>query len=188
MTLSRRSFIGGATLSVAATNGFAQDPYDTLIAGQYANDVQFISQIGGQYLGDNFQLSTTPTPWTLRLGRYPGRINGTRVDWHGYWIYKKGVNQCWQAVNHGGGALVFWNQDGRARGNPEDWELFMFEKVDKNARTLKIYNSAYVPYRTIIEGHVPNPSDCRNYVNLVGTQFSCNDNSQHAAIFTVKFL
>lgn len=193
MLITRRAFITGTSVSTLAmlanrARGQQPDPYQTLLMGQYANDLQLLQQEGGLYMGDNFQLSSTPMTWTLRLGRYPGRYNDHNVDLHGYWIYKKNVNQCWQAVNYGGGPLAFWNADGRARGNPEDWELFTFEKVDQNSdaqHTVRISNSAYTTHMTWMTGHVPNTSPC--YVNLVGNTFQCSDIQQNGAVFIVAF-
>lgn len=180
----------GGLRQVHVEAGFANpaaSKFQTLIAGQYANDLKLIEQIGGRYFGPNFTLSDTPSSWTLQLGRYPGRYNGCSVDLHGYWIFLPGARKCWQAVERGGGELRYWNQDGQARGNPEDWELFTFEAVDPSAQTVKIANASYVPFRTCITGHVPNPRDNRNYINLVGNRFSCNDNAEHAAVFRVEF-
>jgi hypothetical protein len=190
MKISRREFIAGtAALSVSGIGSSLQaqpDPYDVLIAGQYANDVQFIQQEAGKYLGVDYKLAESPSTWTLQMGRYPGKYNGHPVDLHGYWIFRKGLRRCIQAVNYGAGPLDTWNKDSRASGNPEDWELFTFEKVSKQDRTVKIYNTAYVAHREFSTGeHFA--SDWRYYINLVGNSFSCNDTGNHAAIFIVKF-
>ena len=160
--------------------------YDDLIAGQYANDLKLIAQVRGLYFSQDFRLSNTPTTWRLRLGGYPGKYDGHPVDIHGYWIYLPGTNKCWQAINRGGGPLQYWNEDGKAAGNPEDWEIFQFEAVDKHAGTVKISNPSYVILRAVTGQH-PNTMTTPNYINLVGDQFSCNDSSPNAAIFRVEF-
>jgi hypothetical protein len=170
--LNRRAFMGGTIgvgVSIATCVRAQPDPYDTLIGGQYANTIKFVEQAGGQYFGPNFQLSPTPSEWRLAVGRYIGRVGGAPVDWHGYWIFKPHANQCWQAVNGGGSRLAFWNQDGRAAGQPEDFELFNFIAVNKAERTVKIQG---------IHGR---------FIGLVGNTFNCSENGPHAAIFTVQF-
>jgi len=164
-----------------------RDPFDVLIDGQYANDVQFVRQEGGLFLGPNFDLAAAPTPWTLRLGRYDGKYHNTPVNLRAYWIYKKSVNMCWQAENRGGGSLKFWNQDGHAAGSPEDFELFSFYAVDRRKRTLKIFNPSYHRYLEALNGAYNGTNDpC--YVNLVGNTFMCNDSFANAAIFTARFV
>jgi hypothetical protein len=59
------------------------------------------------------------------------------VDLHGYWIYRTDANQCWQVQGGTCGPLTFWNKDGRAQGNPDNWELFNFVAVNKNQGTVK---------------------------------------------------
>ena len=146
-SIRRRDFLGRtmAVAGAAAISGaaLAQDPYDLLIGGQYANSVTFIAQAAGQYFGDNFTLSPSqPVRWQLRLGRYSGRYQGHAVDLHGYWIFHPDGRRCWQAVKRGNGPLAFWNQDRKAGGGPEDWELFSFAAVSKNDKTVKIYNTS----------------------------------------------
>lgn len=160
--------------------------YDDLIAGQFSNDLSLIEHVGGLYFGAGFDLSSMSTPWRLRLGRYQGKYSGHPVDIHGYWIYLAGAGKCWQAVERGGGALRYWNEDGKATGNPEDWELFSFEAVDREAGTVKISNASYVVLRTVLGMH-PDPNSTPNYVSLTGNSFSCNDSRPNAAIFRVVF-
>lgn len=157
--------------------------YRDLINGQYANNVLFVQQVGGLFFGNNFRLSESPTTWRLRLGRYKGRYSGKNVDIHGYWIFRSDAKMCWQAVNYGDGALQYWNEDGRATGSPQDWELFSFREVDEDTSTVKIYNAAYKARRSADDLHYAD----HNFINLVGDTFSCNDKEEHAAIFTVKF-
>jgi hypothetical protein len=182
--LTRRQFIqlaGGSLAGVGALGGtlYGQDPYDTLIIGQWANRIRLLQQIGGQHLQENFTLGTTAADWLLRVGRYRGRQGGRPVDTHGYWIFKgNGERKCWQRVSRrqGGdrtpiGTLRYWNEDGRAVGDPEDWELFVFEQVSRLDRTVKIRWAR----------------STTTYVGLVGTVFSCNSPAARAAIFRVEF-
>lgn len=163
------------------------DPYDALINNQYANRVRFIRQVGGQYLGSNFKLASGPTDWRLTLGRYAGRYGGHPVDLHGYWIFHPNANKCWQTMYRGGNPLQYWNEDGKATGNPEDYELFMFQAVNKADRTVKIYNASWEAYCRLT-GALPGIGSWVNYVGLVGDAFSCNESPDNAAIFVVEFL
>jgi hypothetical protein len=148
--------------------------YDDLIAGQYAAVIQYLEQVGGSYFGGNFTLSQTPTKWLLKLGRYKGNLGHGPIDLHGYWIFRTDVNMCWQAVGGGGAALAYWNQDGRAQGNPENWELFQFLAVDPAQQTVKIQG---------ISGEL-NHGGC--FVTLVGGTFLCNDRT-NGTVFKVGF-
>jgi hypothetical protein len=189
-TTSRRRFLqlAGASTVVLADTVLAQDPFESLINNQYANRVRFLRQAGGQYFGADFRLAPTPTEWLLKLGRYPGRYQGTAVDLHGYWIFRTDANQCWQAVNRGGGPLKYWNADGRAAGNPEDWELFSFSAVDRSERTVKIFNTSWATYRRAVGSLPDRRRDWRNHIGLTGETFSCNESEQNAAIFVVEFV
>jgi hypothetical protein len=171
------------TFTQTAAESDLIDPYDVLLSGQYADRIRFIRQVGGQFLGADFRLTATPTDWLLRLGRYVGNYFGHPVDLHGYWVYRPDANKCWQAVNRGDGALQYWNDDGRASGPPEDWELFTFTAVNRADRTVKINNTSAPTFR-LFGGGGPE----RFFVNLVGDVFSCNDTSAHAAVFVVEFL
>ncbi len=90
-------------------------------------------------------------------------------------------------MNYGNNRLDYWNKDGRRSGNPEDWELFSFEPVSKDDRTVKIYATAYVSLRSSFPGQRPNPTGWNFYVNLVRDQFRCSANQANAAVFIVKF-
>jgi hypothetical protein len=145
--------------------------FDDLIAGQYAGVLRLIEQVGGSYFGRNFNLSQTPTEWQLQLGRYQGNLGHGPIDLHGYWIFRTDAHMCWQAVNGGGGGLQYWNQDGLAQGNPENWELFNFFPWQGNR--VKIQCSSGMG------GY---------FINLVGNTFFCNDNEANGAAFNVQFL
>jgi hypothetical protein len=146
--------------------------FDYLIAGQYAGVAKFMEQVGGSYFGPNFTLTQTPMNWLLKLGRYSENVGHGPIDLHGYWIFRTDVNKCWQAVNGGGGALQYWNEDGQAQGNPENWELFNFYAVDPNQNTVKIASGS---------------GEGGQFINLVGDTFSCSENGDNAAIFRVQF-
>jgi hypothetical protein len=192
MSIDRRTFIGIGLAAVAAEAipAFAAppDPYDALVSGQYAGEIRIRLQGGGLYLGQDFKLSGTPATWRLRLGHYPGEYNGHGVDLHGYWIYKQNANQCWQAVNGGGGALQYWNADGKAKGSPEDYELFTFRQHDHNSRTIKIFNTSFDPRFTWNTGHVPEPEQERCYVGLTGDTFRCDRTLAQSEIFVIEFI
>src|SRR5665213_4122714 len=184
--LDRRTFVAGVlATTVAARPSVGQDKFTSLIQNQYAGNV-VLQQIGGQYLGYDFTLSPGVATWELRLAEYRGRYCGNDVDLHGYWIFRPGVNRCWQAVNRGGGPLVYWNQDGHAVGNPEDWELFNFATVDASQQTVKIFNGSFGRSQTACGIHIdPN---WRYLVGLTATTFSCNETGANAAIFNVQFV
>jgi hypothetical protein len=148
----------------------APDLYDTLIAGQYANSLR-LRQVAGKYLDHDFKLSDARALWVLNLGFYKGRWQDRPVDFKGYWIFNPDGRRCWQAANGRGPKIAYWNQDGRAAGNPEDWELFTFQAVDKNNQTVRI--------------HTTNGG---NYVRLVRDTFSLQTQKPaEAAIFVVEF-
>lgn len=146
------------------------DRYDTLIEHQYANRIRLLRQAGGQYLGANFMLSAGPTDWMLRLGRYQGATGGHTYVLHGYWIFRPDANMCWQARN-ASGPLDYWNKDGKAVGNPEDWELFRVDAVSKADQTVKIYNAK-----------------SKSYIGLVNQTFACDEAKANAAVFQVEFV
>jgi hypothetical protein len=111
-----------------------------------------------EYFGQWFQVVANTTLWRPDRGSYNGL--------HGYWIFRPDARMCWQAVN-ANGPLRYWNQDGQAQGNPEDWELFVFEAVDASKGQVRIKN---------IYGA---------YVNYVGGVFQCTGNQGQAQVFTV---
>jgi hypothetical protein len=119
-----------------------------------------LSVAQNEYLSETFQLTNNKTHWRPDRGSYNGL--------HGYWIFRPSVRQCWQAVLNAGSYLRYWNTDGQAQGNPEDWELFIFEKADGGIDQVVI--------RNIYGG----------YVNFVGGFFRCNAPTKaQAAVFTV---
>ena len=193
MKMHRRDFVvalGAAATAARAPKSLSatpDNPYDILIRGQYANDIQLVHQQTGKYFGVDFRPTDMPTTWALRLGRYVGRYNGKDVDLHGYWIFRKDANQCWQAVNYGNNRLDYWNKDGRRVGNPEDWELFSFEEVSRENRTVKIYATAYVSLRSSYPGQRPNPDGWSFYINIAREKFRCSAKKANAAVFTVRF-
>src|ERR1039458_5635372 len=69
----------------------------------------------GVYVGSALELSWPQTAW--------GLFKGSR----GYWISENG-RTCWQARN-ANGPLAFWNSDGAATGDPDDWESFVFHRA-----------------------------------------------------------
>lgn len=143
--------------------------YDALINGQYANRIR-LRQVGGYYMDSNFRLSSSPETWTLVLGRYDGKMQGVPVHWTGYWIFNPEGTKCWQAVNYNG-PLHYWNEDTKATGYPQDWELFKFEKLNPQLKTVRIKNAV----------------NTGGYVGLVGNQFDANHPQSSAAIFYVEF-
>ena len=114
----------------------------------------------GQYLSTAFGLTPDLTTWQMQIGKHN--------ELKGYWIFRMDVRQAWQAEN-ANGPLRYWNADGLARGNPEDYELFLFEIADSAAGTVLLQNvrGRYVRYRA--------PS------------FVCDAERGDAAAFTVEF-
>ena len=74
---------------------------------------------------------TNKWAWNLHDGRYN--------QLKGYWIFRTDANQAWQCRDTNG-PLALWNADGRATGNPEDWELFLVEAVDKAQGSIRLKN------------------------------------------------
>lgn len=119
----------------------------------------------GQYLGHGFGLTGRPAPgrpdqtvWVATPGQYGGL--------RGYWIYLPGANKCWQARD-AHGPLRYWNEDGRATGNPEDWELFVFKPVDLSKGLVRVGN---------IYG---------SYIRYSGSGYSSDGNVNDASVFVV---
>lgn len=176
--LNRRQFLQKGALSGSAAMAFLAscrkdmalasakhtvDPnFDTLINKQYANALR-LKQVGGQYVGYDFKLTPTPVDWVLELARYQGRISGHPVDYTGYWVFKPNEKLCWQCQN-GYGALAYWDQDRKATGNPEDFEIFSFYVVDRERQTVVMQN----PHGA--------------YVQLIGDTFSCDGNKGSVAV------
>jgi hypothetical protein len=191
-TLQRKNKRTDLCLSIVlaiATPALADD-FSDLISNQYAGTIQ-LQQISGPYVGTNFGLTSTATTWRLELGQYKGVITTQPggwsffpihrdtthqpVDLYGYWIFRTDVNRCWQVQGGTCGPLVYWNQDGKAQGNPENWELFTF----------KAYNPAQ--HQVKIQSSVSDLKTTTCWVNIVGNTLTCNADEAHAAIFTVIF-
>lgn len=172
----RRRFL--QTISMAAiipcSSRFASaapsnlDLYDALIGKQYFAPIR-LRLISGQYLGNNFYMTASPDLWGLEAGRYQGEFNHRPVDFYGYWIFNPDGQRCWQAVNLSG-PLQYWNEDHKATNNPQDWEIFEFVKVSRDASTVKVRNV-----------------ESKAYVNLVGEQFQCQGSDANATVFIVEF-
>jgi hypothetical protein len=100
----------------------------------------------------------------VSVGSYTGGVKG-------YWVrFPPGltIRLAWQAIP--GQRFSFWNEDGQARGNPQDDEMFYFEIVDQAKSTVKI-RSRY----------------CK-YLHLDGASFNTGAEAAQAAVFTVVFL
>jgi hypothetical protein len=108
------------------------------------------------YFGYNFTLSPIKSLWLPSHASY----NSLR----GYWMFRPDARLCWQAVLDSGNYLRYWNADGQATGNPEDWEMFLFEAVDAQngiVRIRQVYGK---------------------YVNLVGQTFQASGASAADAV------
>lgn len=121
----------------------------------------------GQYLNHSFGLSSKPQDpsgqsfvWVNR----PGTYNALR----GYWIFMPNARQCWQAINTNG-PLTMWNKDGKAKGDPEDWELFVYEFADNEHSAVFVKN---------IYGR---------YVRYAAPGFVCDSDKGNAAAFYPEF-
>jgi hypothetical protein len=150
-------------------NHMTLDPYDVLIAGQWANAIRLLQQVGELYFQTDFKLGPSPTDWFLALGWHQekkGRYTKRRA---GYWIFRTDVKLSWMAVG-ANGPLRYWNEDGQARGNPENWELFAFEAVNRPERVVRIKNAW-----------------SGAYITLRGDVFSCQGQQNEAALFYVDF-
>lgn len=141
---------------------------ERLVAGQYFGAYR-LGYGAGQYLNNTFGLSSISQDtslqsftWINEAGSYPS------YNLHGYWIFRTNIHQCWQAVN-ANGPLVLWNKDGKAKGNPEDWELFVYEFADSEHSSVFVKN---------IWGR---------YVRYASPHFVCDSNQANAAAFYPEF-
>lgn len=171
---TRRLVCGFVPLAVAVgvlpTRAFAQpNPYDTLIKGQYAAPIR-LKQAGGRYLGHNFDLTAAADVWSLEIGAYDWHTGGKVIPYRGYWIFTPDGVKCWQAAGGAGPKLQYWNEDGRAAGNPQDWEIFNFEAVSPQDGTVRIKHKS------------------GRYVHLVGNTFQLANGRDDAAVFTPEFV
>lgn len=171
---TRRLVCSFVPLAVAAgvlpTRALAQpNPYNTLIGGQYAAPIR-LKQVGGRYLSHDFKLTSSADVWSLELGRYNWVNKGKTTVYTGYWIFTPDGVKCWQAAGGAGPALAYWNQDGRATGNPQDWEIFNFEAVRPQDGTVRIKHKS------------------GRYVHLVGETFQLANGRDDAAIFVPEFV
>jgi hypothetical protein len=182
-----------ASSVLLATSLAYGDQFDNLIAGHYAGPIQ-LRQVGGAYFSSSFTPSSSPTTWLLRPGEYKGTFRFANispipffwkptqhltVDLHGYWIYgtdSAHSSMCWQVQGGTCGPFAYWNQDGKAPGNLESWELFTFKAVDPVQQTVKIASS-------LSDFH---PGVC--WVSLTGNSFNCRGDEQNAAVFKVLFV
>src|ERR1051326_5410309 len=123
-------------LAAAATEMLVQALVDWVFP--VPNGIPTISLSVGphEFLGNSFQISPHMTLWRPDRGSYNGL--------QGYWIFRPDVRMCWQAYNTRG-PLYYCSNAGQARGNPDDWELFVFEAAPNPAQVLiKNIYGAYV--------------------------------------------
>lgn len=162
--------------------------YEALISNQYPGRIR-LRQLAGSYFGHDFTLTPTPAEWDLHLGRYKGRYSGTDVDIHGYWIFLPGARKCWQAIGRGNRGLRYWNEDNRAVGAPEDWELFSFTPVSEVGNRVKLHNSSFIAYKKATRGLDGRwASSERYFIGLTGNVFNCNERQSSAVEFYVEFV
>jgi hypothetical protein len=152
--VSRRLFVGLCLSGAFPTEPVLAQPAGdvaSLLAGRYVGEVA-LRLTGGQYLGPDFRLAPAPTRWILRPGRYDGRFEGDPVHLSGYWIYHPDSKRCWQAAGGMGPRLAYWNEDGRATGLPEDWELFAFSRGDGAQVTISKLNHRKLACYVVLKG------------------------------------
>jgi hypothetical protein len=147
--------------------------YNQFINGQYFGDFR-LTLGAGKYFDYDFAQSSAPANavWKNQQGTY-NQLSG-------YWIFRPDVRMCWQATPNGCGKLDYWNHDGYAQGNPEDWELFVFEGVDSGSAAVKVKNiyGCYVRY---------DPNSPLPYESSVRGTFLCDTNINSAQVFYVDF-
>jgi len=168
--MNRRRVIGGvgAALLTGNFSEAASADYNALISGQYANNL-ILQQVGGLYFQKDLTLGPSQYPWRLTLGQYNWMNDGHLTIFTGYWVFRTDAHQCWQAANDGGGGLDFWNQDGKAMGPPQDWELFNFEAANAAQGTVRIKHKN------------------NSYIGLFGNNFTCSAGLSNAAVFNPVF-
>jgi len=171
----------------------AAGPYAIMMYGTLA-DNQLIPNPAGSanamYVGSDFLPTTTPFPWNMIVGRYN--------NVYGYWIFRGDLGcawqgplgnppqkppagpkcQCWTLPNVKVGiittastTLAYWNKDGQATGNPEDFELFNLNKIP--------HINAY----TINNLRVSAGSE-EKYIAYTNGAFQCSGDSKNCAVFS----
>lgn len=139
---------------------------ESLVNGTYFGAFR-LGYHAGEYLNNHFTLSNAQQDWSRQSFTWVTK-QGTYNAMSGYWVFRCDANQCWQAVNTSG-PLALWNTDGRARGNPEDWELFVFEFANPEHTQVFVKN---------VYGR---------YVRYQGPSFVCDADRAHAASFIPEF-
>lgn len=137
-----------------------------LVAGKYYGAFR-LSYHAGEYLDRWFGLSPHVPGLSLVTSTWvtvPGQYN----DLRGYWIFLANFKLCWKA-EHANGPLTMWNEDGKAKGNPEDWELFVFEFANDQHTEVIVRN---------IYGR---------YVRYDSSKFICDADRANAASFVPIF-
>ena len=119
----------------------------------------------GLFLGYNFVLTPQQDAWKAVFGYY--------APFNGYWIYEANRNVAWQAINTTGN-LDYWNANGAAQGNPQDWELFLF--IDAGNGVVQIKN--------IYDSSPPNQHPS-NFIQYSGTGLSAGASQANGAFFVV---
>jgi hypothetical protein len=126
-----------------------QQKHDQLVARNYQGPVRLRASGGNTYAAPNGNqnsiiLSGGAFDWRAVFAVYTGHNSH-------YWIYRgDGVNRAWQA-NPTPSSLAFWNFDGQATGNPEDWEEFDFENAGGlNVRIRSVVNGRYIVANGIV--------------------------------------
>jgi len=101
----------------------------------------------GGYLGSDFTLAKERTIWDAKPGFHQYN-NDPKSRVEGYNIFFPNRYSAWQAVKTNG-PLSIWNLSGAPGSRPEDWELFVFERIsDSVAPVVKVKNAVggYVRY------------------------------------------
>ena len=154
--------------------------FDTCLAqllGYTYTQALYLGANAGSYMNGSFGLSPgTPTGGVGQLWVFtPGTFSpNPTTTLRGYYIWRQGAPQCWQAVNTKG-PLAYWNPTGKpTTATPQDWELFRVEQVDATLKTVR-FRSVY---------------DNGGFVNYDGTaaKYTCSANdASGAAAFNPVF-
>ena len=168
------SLVVCASLFRDANNASAQAPptpeekHDQLVARNYQGHVRFRVKNGNTYVTpdgnqNGIILSGGAFAWRTVFAVYTGHNSH-------YWVYRRdGIKRAWQvnpqAPNNN---LAFWNYDGLAQGNPEDWEEFDFENAGgMDVRIRSVINGRYM----VANGNRLEVSALQNAASIFTTEF-----------------
>jgi hypothetical protein len=145
----------------------AQEKHDQLLARNYQGLVRLRVQGGNTYAAPDGNQNAIVHSGGAFEWRTVFAVYGNHNS-H-YWIYRGDMNRAWQvnpsAPNNN---LAFWNFDGHAAGNPEDWEEFDFENAGGlDVRIRSAVNGRYI----VANGNRLEATALQNGASIFTTEF-----------------